>query len=178
MRLASAALALTTLAVVLWTSVVAEAQSGPSDNELHAAYCKGVFDERIDILKQGSVYPVPPRIEQEMEQERRDLFQRRQRVTDYLRSTGVMFDPNRKTAIFGIVGATKRGRSDMLQALDAVGRCWYPVSKQCGLLPNQSMLDATPTQSKCIDVGQKACVEADPASVQVRRCDAPDNLPF
>jgi hypothetical protein len=145
-----------TAAVVLWGSDSTQAQSDATDNELYAAYCKGVKDQQIYGL-QHTPAPTDSRQQQTVQQMRSNLIasldQERRRFVEYLASTGALTSPARNDAIFGLATAMKRGEAD---------------ARQCGELMQQ-----------CLAKSNQSCPYfSTPPCTLVNRCDRPDNLPF
>lgn len=164
-------------AAILWASTPAQAQSGATDNELYAAYCIGVMDERI-----GTGAPsADPQKEQYERSVTAPWVQLRQRFQTYLLSTGAIADPQRVDAALGLTAAARRGHTDMQQCLAALttkcnrDACGYHYSTPSDPL---GLRGPSPTQSKCIFEYLKTCQAQQPSCVRESRCDGPDTLPF
>jgi hypothetical protein len=104
-------------AVVLWTSAPAQGQSGATDNELYAAYCKGVMDATLESMGAPSTNPQTERLRQSTIA---PFVQLRQRFQSYLLSTGVITDLQRENAVFGLTTATQRGQADQRQCFSGI----------------------------------------------------------
>jgi hypothetical protein len=162
----------------LWASP-AQAQSGATDNELYAAYCKGSLDFQIEVAGGPTS---PPLLEQRRQEFLAPLLQQRQRFQAYLLSTGAITDSQRTESIFGLTAAIERGRSDIQRCIGAMTACQNAA--QCSALhvPNPSdplnLRGPTTAEMKCIGDRMSMCRDKEPSCARSRRCSGPDHLPF
>lgn len=121
---------------------------GATDNELYAAYCKGVADG----LDQGNA----------------QVQQMSRRFSGYLFATGALTDPQRRNAVLGIGAATVRGRADQQQCTAMFGTCNDKIFGKPG----------TPVPRGNSAQQFLACMDRNPSCSRAMRCTAPDVLPF
>lgn len=135
--------------LLLANSSYAQAQSsGATDNELYAAYCKGVVDGIGQATAEGQAIS--------------------RRFLGYLYATGVMTDPQRRNAIMGLGAATKRGSTDQQQCNVTMDACSEAILGGANVpLPNNKRGSQV-----------QACMIRDSHCQRSSRCFAPDALPF
>jgi hypothetical protein len=133
--------------------VGAHGQGGPTDNELYAAYCKGVTDQQLAGRPAGDWG--------------REITEREnQRFTAYLLSTGALTDTRRDT--LGLVTAINRGKADQTQCMADFNACSQRVADS--LRQNKiSQKQADTMLGSCFSTAE--CTRA-------ARCGGTDKLPF
>jgi hypothetical protein len=183
--------------------LLAQTPSGATDNELYAAYCKGVLDHEIEQLKPGEK-PSVENAERELKKTRQDqinsgdfiphsspeeLRQRAQeaqaakeRTWENLQAMQVESQNERKRfaayllATGVLTDPERTGASLGITVAMSQGR---QDSKQC-LATMSRCIDTNDTE-KTLSEQQKnleTCVNTDPSCAKIWRCHKPDSLPF
>jgi hypothetical protein len=134
------------------SAVAALGQGSPTDNELYAAYCKGVTEQKLSGFVDFWLKDV--------------LVKENQRFSSYLMSTGALTDPQRE--ILGLATAIKRGKSDNAQCMANFNACSQRITDSM----HQNKISAKQAQTMT-----GACFQT-PECDREARCDRADNLPF
>jgi len=163
-----------------WNACSALAQSGATDNELYAGYCKGALETKIESSKALATDPIT---EQQRQLVIAPYVKAQKRFQSYLLSTGILTDPQRGDALLGVLIATQRGQSDQKECIaETLADC--DPAAVCHVHHDPTPSDPlnlngpTAAEIQCIGDSISACRAKIPTCVRASRCDGADDLPF
>jgi hypothetical protein len=90
----------------------AQPLSGPTDHELHAAFCAGALKAEIDRVARDDASPKSNEMHEHLQAWIRESEEKRRRFAAYLVATGVLADLRRREASAGLTLAMRQGEAE------------------------------------------------------------------